>query len=250
MTIDNVIKNLIFEGKPSWVRYVDCMDKNKGLPSLPDKCFDLCLADPPFNVKFKGTSQKGKDSEYYKDSMTPNEYREWCRLWFHQIQRISKYQVIFVGNTNMNMWIRDIEPPRDMAIWFKPNCQGRGSAYYLSRYEPILLYGKFKRLLHESVLIENVKTGINREMPFPHLHPCPGSLKLYMRIIRELEPTSVIDPFMGSGTTAEACIRNGVKYYGYEKNKDYKLDIDNRIMIGTRSNEKGQQKIEDYLGGG
>lgn len=33
----------------------------------------------------------------------------------------------------------------------------------------------------------------------------------------------VLDPFMGSGTTAEACIRNNRSYIGYEQNEEYYL---------------------------
>lgn len=31
----------------------------------------------------------------------------------------------------------------------------------------------------------------------------------------------VLDPFMGSGTTGEACMREGRKFIGIEHNKDY-----------------------------
>jgi len=31
----------------------------------------------------------------------------------------------------------------------------------------------------------------------------------------------VLDPFMGSGTTAVACIRNDRKFIGFELNPDY-----------------------------
>lgn len=233
------------EPELGWVKYIDCLDESEGLPSLPAKKIDLGIADPPFNVKFKGTKQKGKKEEYYIDSMSPEQYMRWCRNWFRELQRITKYQVIFVGNPNIAMWIIDIKKPRDMAIWYKPNCHSRGSAYYFARHEIIFLYGKFKRLLSASVLVENVKTGKNRENA--SIHPCPGSLSLYKKIIKQLQPSSVIDPFMGSGTTAEACIRLGIPYCGYEKKIMYKPDIDNRIKIAISSNEKGQKNIGDFF---
>lgn len=36
-----------------------------------------------------------------------------------------------------------------------------------------------------------------------------------------LENDIVLDPFMGSGTTAKMCILNNRKYIGFEKNKEY-----------------------------
>ena len=57
--------------------YIDCMDKEQGLPSLPDKSFDLCLTDPPYNIKFKGYCGYGgerKGVEYYQDNMSEVEH--------------------------------------------------------------------------------------------------------------------------------------------------------------------------------
>ena len=31
----------------------------------------------------------------------------------------------------------------------------------------------------------------------------------------------VLDPFLGSGTTAIACVKEGMQYIGIEQNKDY-----------------------------
>ena len=47
-----------------------------------------------------------------------------------------------------------------------------------------------------------------------------------------MKPVSVIDPFIGSGTTAEVCIKLGIPYIGYEINPIYKHDIDIRINSG------------------
>ena len=40
--------------KMKWntVKYIDCMDVEEGLPSLPEKSIDLCLTDFPYGVKY------------------------------------------------------------------------------------------------------------------------------------------------------------------------------------------------------
>lgn len=30
---------------------IDCMDKDKGMPSYPDKYFQLAICDPPYGIK-------------------------------------------------------------------------------------------------------------------------------------------------------------------------------------------------------
>lgn len=54
-------------------------------------------------------------------------------------------------------------------------------------------------------------------------HPCPVPVKLFSRIITLLtEPgDTVYDPFMGSGTTAIACLETGRQYVGTEMSEKY-----------------------------
>ena len=46
----------------------------------------------------------------------------------------------------------------------------------------------------------------------------------------------VIDPFMGLGTTAIACLNNGCKYIGYEIVPEYKQEAEKRIALFLTSN--------------
>lgn len=62
-------------------------------------------------------------------------------------------------------------------------------------------------------------------------HPAPYPLTLPVRIIRLYSYAGdvVLDPFMGSGTTAVACIQENRHFIGFELNKDYCLKAMNRI---------------------
>lgn len=44
----------------------------------------------------------------------------------------------------------------------------------------------------------------------------------------------VVDPFMGSGTTGEACVKNGRRFIGVEREQDYFSMAWNRILHETR----------------
>ncbi len=61
------------------------------------------------------------------------------------------------------------------------------------------------------------------------LHPSPKSRDLWGYILKKLKPKSVIDPFIGSGTTAEMCEKLGIKWLGYEIKEEYSKDINKRL---------------------
>ena len=63
------------------VKYIDCMDEKEGLPSLTDKSIDLCLTDPPWNVKYKGGGPRQiKVKNKYKD-----DYKmKWNHSWLNE----------------------------------------------------------------------------------------------------------------------------------------------------------------------
>ena len=55
----------------------------------------------------------------------------------------------------------------------------------------------------------------------------------------------VLDPFMGSGTTAQVAIENGRQYLGCELNSEYKALQDERIEKAVRSIE--MQNAQEQL---
>jgi len=63
------------------------------------------------------------------------------------------------------------------------------------------------------------------------LHKAPFPTELAKRIIRiSTDPGDfVLDPFLGSGTTAQAALELGRQVYGYEINEDFKQTIEDRI---------------------
>ena len=52
-------------------------------------------------------------------------------------------------------------------------------------------------------------------------HPAPFPVNLIDRIISSTMAETVLDPFMGSGTTAIAALLNNRKYFGIELSPDY-----------------------------
>jgi DNA modification methylase len=238
----------------------DNMDKEYGLPSLKDQSFDLCLTDPPYNLNYdpkktnkKFLSYEGKDQNSYDSNeilyndLIPN-YEEFSKNWFESISRITNERVIFTcGNPNLQFWM-GYKKPVEILIMAKENGGTPTNYVRFSLKEFILVYGFYKSFTFQRDVIKIINPcGFLKEGDW--IHPSPKPLQLYREILKQVNPKSVIDPFMGSGTTAQVCEELGIKYLGYELNIDakgkranYDKDIQLRIDLGIEIKSKSTKQ--------
>ena len=75
-------------------------------------------------------------------------------------------------------------------------------------------------------------------------HPAPFPVELPLRLVElySYEGDTILDPFMGSGTTAVAAIRSSRHYVGYDTDPDYKRMAEVRIA-NERTPEGGQLEL-------
>jgi len=217
-------------------RFCDNMDPDEGLPSLAEKSWDLCLTDPPYNIKYKKPSglgakpnAKNKYINPYEDNKSQEAYLMWCEKWFHSLMECTQGILFSPGRMNLSIWYH-IQPPEDYIIWYKKNAQGGAKWSHFAKEEPFLIYGQLPKKFTGSVLEVYVINGFLCEEIY--IHPVPKSINLWETILTYLQPTSVIDPFLGSGTTAEVCESLGIPWLGYEIMEEYAVDIDKRITQG------------------
>jgi site-specific DNA-methyltransferase (adenine-specific) len=252
----------------------DCLELFK---NIPDESIDVTFADPPFNLK------KGYNS--YKDSLKLQEYMHWCELWIKEMVRITKPTgIIFLHNipkwltyysTILNNlavfkhWISWDAPTAPMGKSLQPSHYGilfyvkdlKNFRYYeirsphkRTRSTGILAkdYGGKKSMLHPfGPLVSDVWTDIHRikHNKFRDEHPCQLPIHLMERIILMStdENDIILDPFMGTGTTAIAAKRLGRRFIGFELDKNY-VDITNQKVSIEKSNSKlGESWVSFYL---
>ena len=200
--------------------YIDCLSP-EGLPSLPSNSVHECFTDPPYNVNYKG-KKKRSDEVKYSDNKTHDDYKEWCLEWFTELKRICSGSIyIHCGFTNLKMWINEIEFPFGILYHYKEDVQTGSSISHLEKLTPILVYRKpSKRFKINPIKIPNRK-DLTRGT---YKHSCPTNKGLIMEILKRQQPLTVIDPFMGSGSTAFCCQVLNIKYIGYEIDKTVKTD--------------------------
>lgn len=176
------------------------------LPTLPP--VDLVLTDPPYGVDFK-----------YEDSYTDSKsgYADLVSVAFAEMRRVSEVTALTTGMRNL--WLY---PPADWVMcWAKPGSTRQSGLGGFNCWEPVLVYGKpVKRVYQDFRLLP---TAANLSKDFAGEHPCPKPLKLYKWLIDELsnEGDTVLDPFMGSGTTLRAAKDLGREAIGIEIEEKY-----------------------------
>ena len=202
------------------VIYEDCMNEENGLPTLEDKSVDYAIFDHPFGINYK--------AKFTKDNYEDKDEIDYSLL-FKELRRITNAIIIYCGIQNEEMWY-EIEKPKGKAYLLKKNSMSGGKISKLNCVYPILFYGNFNRIKRdyfEYFAYNGFLRGLNHISNL--IHPCPLNYNFWEDLISQLKPSSVIDPFMGSGTTAEVCTKLGIPWLGYELNEVYSQDINKRL---------------------
>jgi site-specific DNA-methyltransferase (adenine-specific) len=245
----------------------DCLEL---LKCISDNSIDVTFADPPFNLKKKYSN--------YRDSLQLKDYLSWCKKWIFEMVRVTKptgsifihnipkwltYYATFLNEiADFKHWIswdaptspmgKSLQPSRYGILYYAKNL--KQNKYYEIRYPhkrcrkcSYLLkdYGGKKDELHPfGPLVSDVWTDIHRvrHNKYRDNHPCQLPIHLLERIILMIsdEGDIVLDPFVGTGTTAIAAKRLGRNYIGFDIDDNY-VNITEEHL----SQEKPDSKIEN-----
>ncbi|MDY6866639.1 MAG: site-specific DNA-methyltransferase, partial [Chloroflexota bacterium] len=169
--------------------------------------------DPPYNV--------GKDYGDYDDDIPEDEYMEWVSSWIANIKRVSKSFAIYPPKIRLReFW--NLMPDQHMLICaWSPMGAPRGG--FIHQYIPLSVPNK--PLIRTQDHWWNVQVpGMGyfyREKTYNH--PGQTSLDITQRVILAFTRPGdlVLDPFGGTGTTAEACVNLGRRCLLVEQNLEY-----------------------------
>jgi len=251
------------------VYFEDCVEGMR--ERVADDSVDMVFTSPPYNVDINEGFQyyeKQGETVNYDDGMDDDEFRELLRACFQEIARVVKpgghvfinfQNDIREGVVKPPVWIADVMPLpwRSFVVWDKgtgASLLGRlhthGDGVYSMNWEPILHFSTDTRPLNgshgETVGVWQIPSS-NRECTHDTgNHPAPFPVALVDKAIRTAttEGDTVLDPFMGSGTTAVAAIEANRSYVGFEldENGAYKPIIERRIGDAKRQREAAVNK--------
>jgi len=173
----------------------DCLEK---LKEIPDNSVDMVLTDPPYGISIAKWDKSPMSKEI-----------------LDQIFRVSKNQIIFGGNY--------FELPKTEAwiVWYK-----QPFLKFQAQAELIWTSLKFKtKVFHYRYAgnCEGYPDKLKVDYAKKSLHPTQKPLELMEYLVREFtkESQTILDPFMGSGTTGVAAKNLNREFIGIELDKNY-----------------------------
>ena len=247
-------------------------DSLEELKKIPRETFDLIFADPPYNLQLKSElvrpdrSKVDAVNDKWDQFENFKKYDEFTYEWLSECKRILKkdgaiwvigsYHNIFrVGTAiqNLGFWIlNDV-------IWNKnnpmPNFRG---TRFTNAHETLIWASKSEKSKYTfnyqslKCLNDDLQMRSNWDLPIcsgaerlkkngkkVHSTQKPESLLHRVLLASTNKDDMILDPFLGSGTTATVAKKLGRNYFGIEKEKNYFKAAEKRI--------KNAKPIEDDL---
>jgi len=229
-TVPNPWLNEIHQG--------DCLQLMRRMPA---QSVDLIVTSPPYNIKNStGNGLKcGKGGKWanaaliqgyadHHDNMPHEEYVAWQRDCLHAMMDVLKDSGAIFYNHKwrvQNGLLQDRQdivagfPVRQIIIWKRNGGINFNPGYFLPTYEVIYLIAKPKFKLAPKANAQGDVWEIPQTRDNPH--PAPFPIELAEKCIASTHAQVVLDPFMGSGTTAAAAQNLGRDWIGIDISKDY-----------------------------
>jgi len=200
---------------------IDCMDKEKGMPSYPDKYFDLAIVDPPYGIDYADKKIKGATVKD-RNGWQIYEQKKWDREiphkeYFDELLRVSKNQIIWGGN----YFTEFLSSSRCWVIWYKVPYE-----FTLSQAE--LAWTSF----NSRVLVYERMTNEDRGFLGVNIHPTQKPVALYKWLLTKYAKPNdkILDTHVGSGSSRIACWDMGFDFTGYEIDEDYYCASEKRFQ--------------------
>jgi DNA modification methylase len=176
------------------LHHEDCLSV---LKTLEDKSIDLILTDPPYGIGISKNPFRQKFEKKEWDNFIPG------KQYFDEIFRVSKNQIIWGGN----YFSEYLPPSRCFYIWDKVQPEKFSSAMvemaWVSKQSPAKMFKQ-------------------RVVSFEKFHPTTKPINLMEWCLYWFpDAKTVLDPFMGSGTTGVACKNQSRNFIGIEKDSHY-----------------------------
>ena len=184
----------------------DCLEI---LPTL-DKV-DAVVTDPPYGLQENAhrVASRGKLAKTTDYGSFDWDKKPASKELIDAAVDISKEAIIFGGN------YFDLPPSRCWLVWDKVNGSNDFADCELAwtniRGSVRMIQHRWNGMLRDS------------ENKVPRVHPTQKPVVVMEWALSQLKgsPNTVLDPFMGSGTTGIACVNQGLSFIGIEMNHKY-----------------------------
>lgn len=235
------VKHLPKNAMNEWVNKVHCGDCETLLKKIPAESIGVIVTSPPYNLRNSSgngmrdarggkwkNAQLVNGYQNHDDDMPHEEYVAWQRRCLTEMYRVLRPDGAIFYNHKwrvQNGLLQDRAdivsgfPVRQIIIWRRAGGINFNPGYFLPTYEVIYLICKPDFVLAPKANARGDVWEIPQERDNPH--PAPFPIELAERCISSTNNGIVLDPFMGSGTTALASITSNREWIGIEVSNDY-----------------------------
>ncbi len=237
------------ESQNDFLNKIICGDVLEEMRKIPDGSIDIVVTSPPYNLK-NSTGNGMKDGRggkwanaalqkgysHHHDCMPHDEYVEWQRKCLDEMLRIIPEDGAIFYNHKwrvQNGLLQDRQdivsgfPVRQIIIWRRKGGFNFNPGYFVPTYEVIYLIAKKDFKLAPKSNGHGDVWEFTQEMN--NDHPAAFPVDLIDRIVASTTAKTVLDPFMGSGTTAISALKHGRNYVGIEISPEYCEMAEKRI---------------------
>ena len=213
---------------------------------MPESPEYAIVTDPPYMISQPGIKIKRKGRKINLDFgewdhfENESKFFEFTEAWFKECCRVLKpkgwiyifFSIRRVGFFDLFLAKKYGLKHKTTFAWLKTNPYPAFKANWLSASEFVWIgckhQGKIKNYLTHKEMYNYMLTA-NKSSYGETIHPTEKPRSVIERFIRvsSSEGDIVLDPFMGSGTTAVVCKSLNRKYIGFESNPQYyKIALD------------------------
>ena len=226
------------------LKEITIQDKKKLVPFVDRNAFEVVVTSPPYNLckrysDYKlsktSTSMTEKYEKWYDDDLPEWEYQGQQQTLIFQLMRVTRSSIFYNHkirfawhNRNIYRTENNLHHPMHWLHKFPIWCEiiwdrcgiGNPSNRYHIQEERIYQIQKPRKWNNKDLKLTNIwKIPPSKNEG----HVCSFPEKLVENCIlptTEIGDT-VLDPYMGSGTTALVAMKHGRKFFGIEKDPEY-----------------------------
>ncbi|MBU9174019.1 DNA-methyltransferase [Burkholderia gladioli] len=192
------------------------------LPTL--ERVDAVITDPPYGIGFAAQPTKAQR----RNGQAPEAWDNSVSAELDALRSLGAVQVVWGGN------YYSLPPTRGWLSWFKPDAPPSMASLELAWTN----MDRNARQISQSISATNAeRVG----------HPTQKPLAVMLWTIEQAGmPKSILDPYMGSGTTGVAAVRLGLKFVGIEIDPRYFEIACRRIEDAQRQESLFEPEVKKY----
>jgi len=209
----------------------DCLEYMK---SLHPKSVDVSFTSPPYNRK--------RNDKYKNYTDQVEDYYGWMCDVIDELLRVTKRHVFF--NIQANYYNRqDVykligkysEKIVEIVIWEKDNPMPASGLNITNAVEYFIVLGDEPLRSNRTYTKNTIHSSVNSKMGKIHKAVMNQDIADYFISTFTKEGESVLDCFLGLGTTGIACVKFNRDFYGSEKDVEYFSIAEKRIQEAVLS---------------